>query len=57
MKNLNDFGVQELSGKEIKETQGGIWPLIALWALGHMIYKEYQYNKYFYQFFKPVYLF
>ncbi|MBE7648121.1 hypothetical protein [Tenacibaculum finnmarkense] len=45
MKNLNDFGVQELSGKEIKETQGGIWPLIAIWALGHMIYKEYQYNK------------
>ncbi|MCD8405150.1 hypothetical protein LNI90_00830 [Tenacibaculum dicentrarchi] len=30
MKNLNDFGVQELSGKEIKETQGGYWWLIGV---------------------------
>jgi hypothetical protein len=30
MKNLENFGVQELNTKEKKEVDGGIWPLIAI---------------------------
>lgn len=30
MKNLQSYGVQELNAKEIRETDGGVIPLLAL---------------------------
>jgi len=30
MKNLESFGVQELNAKEIREVEGGLWPLALL---------------------------
>ncbi len=33
MKNLSKFGVQELNAQEIKETQGGIAPLVVVLAI------------------------
>jgi lactobin A/cerein 7B family class IIb bacteriocin len=40
MKNLENYGVQEMNTQEVKEVEGGIWPIIAVWALGYMIYNE-----------------
>lgn len=33
MKDLKEFGVQELNSKELKETDGGILPLLVAGAL------------------------
>tara|TARA_B110000908_G_scaffold172102_1_gene237671 strand:+ start:1589 stop:1717 length:129 start_codon:yes stop_codon:yes gene_type:complete len=38
MKNLQNFGVQELSAKEVKETEGGFWPIIAIACMAYQIY-------------------
>ena len=43
MKNLENFEVQELSIKEIYETKGGFWPLI---AIGCAIYMACNREKY-----------
>jgi lactobin A/cerein 7B family class IIb bacteriocin len=38
MKNLENFGVQELNAREIRETEGGIWPVIAICCMAYQIY-------------------
>ena len=38
MKNLENFGVLELNAKEVKETDGGIWPVIAICCMAYQIY-------------------
>jgi len=35
MKNLNEFGVQEMNSSELKNTDGGIWQ----WILGCLAYE------------------
>jgi hypothetical protein len=42
MKNLQNFGVQELSATEQKEVDGG-FAFIALCCLGYMIYNHEQF--------------
>jgi hypothetical protein len=39
MKNLENYGVQELNAQEIKETEGG-FAFIALCCLAYMIYNH-----------------
>ncbi|WP_233900534.1 hypothetical protein [Tenacibaculum piscium] len=48
MTNLKSFGVQEMSAKEIKETDGGIIPLLFLAAdiFIYSTFSSYVYHKY-----------